>query len=81
MLLPRRQAKALFFGHTHDWTVREREGLHLVNLPPTAYVFFEGKPSGWVDLRLGEAGGVLELRCLDRNHRQHGERVELAWRE
>ena len=23
-------------------------GIHLINLPPTAYVFEEGKPSGWV---------------------------------
>lgn len=80
LLAPRKQVKALFFGHTHAWSVRDRDGLHLVNLPPVAYVFQAGLPSGWVDVELTEGGATLELRCVDASHRQHGEKHELKWR-
>jgi 3',5'-cyclic-AMP phosphodiesterase len=80
ILQPRKQVKAVFFGHTHHWSVTEREGLHLVNLPPVAYVFAAGRPSGWVSAELADRGITLTLHALDRQHAQHGERHELAWR-
>lgn len=80
VLLPRKHVKAVVFGHTHDWKVAEHEGLHLVNLPPVAYVFRRGRPNGWVDARLRESGLTLELRALDPRHDQHGETRELQWR-
>jgi hypothetical protein len=75
-----KNAKALIWGHTHAWSVKEEDGLHLINLPPVAYVFQEGMPSGWVDMNLAEGGATLELRCIDPTHEQHGERHELRWR-
>src|SRR5205823_6092871 len=40
ILRPRKQVKAYFFGHTHNWNVRQDDsGIHLINLPPTAYIF------------------------------------------
>jgi hypothetical protein len=80
LLASRRQVKALFFGHTHHWSVAEEAGLHLINLPPVAYIFREGDPSGWVDVKLAETGATLELRCVDPAHKQHGEKHELRWR-
>ena len=80
VLLPRKHVKAVIFGHTHDWKTAEHEGLHLVNLPPVAYVFRAGRPNGWVDARLEENGILLELRSLDPRHKQHGQTVELMWR-
>ena len=79
-LLPRKQVKALFFGHTHDFSIEQREGMQLVNLPPTAYVFQEGKPNGWIDMQVTPRGAMLELRCLDPAHPQHGKLFELNWR-
>lgn len=81
LLAARRRVKALVFGHSHAWSVRKDDGLYLVNLPPVAYVFKEGMPNGWVDVRLSEAGGTLDLRCIDPAHPQHGERHELKWRD
>jgi hypothetical protein len=75
-----KHVKAFFFGHTHNWQVTEQSGVHFINLPPVAYVFAEGKPNGWVDVRLSDAGATLELRCLDTKHPKHGEKVELDWR-
>ena len=75
----RKHVKALFFGHTHNWSVTERKGLHLINLPPTAYVFGEGKPNGWVDVQLLEGGMKLQLHCLDANHALHKKTHDLRW--
>jgi len=80
VLLPRPHVKALIFGHSHVWKVDQREGLHLVNLPPVAYVFAPSNPNGWVDARVAADGMTLELRCLDQQHAQHGQRVQLKWR-
>jgi 3',5'-cyclic AMP phosphodiesterase CpdA len=80
VLAGRPQVKALIFGHTHRWHRERREGIHLINLPPVAYVFNQGMPSGWVEARLGERGAVLTLHTLDAGHRQNGETVELTWR-
>lgn len=80
ILMPRKQVKALFYGHTHRWRRAEREGLHLVNLPPVAYLFDKESPNGWVEMKLLDKGAVLTLHALDPKHRQNGEKVELSWR-
>ena len=81
IIRPRKQVKAYIFGHTHNWKVEEDlSGIHLVNLPPVAYVFKEGEPSGWVHATLERKGMRLELRCLDPAHKSHGQVVKLKWR-
>ena len=80
LLVPRRQVKAYIFGHTHHWSLAKHEGIHLVNLPPVAYLFQPSDPNGWVEARLADGAMTLELRALDKNHRANGQTVELAWR-
>jgi 3',5'-cyclic AMP phosphodiesterase CpdA len=81
VLRPRRQVKAYFFGHTHRWEVRQDEsGIHLINLPTTAYLFDAGQPNGWVHATVRAESARLELRCLDRAHKDHGQVVNLSWR-
>jgi hypothetical protein len=61
--------------------LKQRDGLHLVNLPAVAYVFMKGKqPSAWVDCILASDGMALELRSLDPAHPAHGKKTELKWR-
>jgi hypothetical protein len=73
--------KAYVFGHSHRWSIDQHEsGMYLINLPSTAYVFEQEEPSGWVNATLLENGIHLELRCTDRTHPKHGERIELQWR-
>lgn len=79
VLLPRRQVKALFFGHTHVWSQRQREGLHLVNLPATAYVFQPDEPSGWIDAVVGERSIRLQLHCV-KTHAMDNEVIDLDYR-
>ena len=81
VIRPRSQVKAYVYGHTHTWKVeRQDNGIHLINLPPTSYVFTAGYPSGWVHARLGKKGMQLELHCVDRSHKDHGQVVDLPWR-
>jgi hypothetical protein len=81
VIRPRRQVKAYIFGHTHVWKVdRDPSGIHLINLPPVAYVFREGEPAGWVHASLERKGMRLDLRCLDTAHKAHGQVVNLEWR-
>jgi predicted phosphodiesterase len=80
ILYHRKQVKAHVFGHTHTWTTFTREGLHSVNLPPTAWVFKEDRPQGWTDLRLTESGATFTLNCLNPKHPQHAQVLDLKWR-
>jgi 3',5'-cyclic AMP phosphodiesterase CpdA len=80
LILPRKFVKAVVFGHTHTWKLSEVEGVHLVNLPPTAYKFGPMEPNGWVHCQLGDSGATLELRALDTAHAEHGKKFELKWR-
>ena len=81
LLGPRRHVKAVYYGHTHNWSVTQRDdGLHEVNLPPTAYVFNAERPNGWVTCDLAEDACKLTLSCLDKAHPEHGQTHELAYR-
>ena len=81
IIRPRKQVKAYVFGHTHHWHVKpDPSGIHLVNLPPVAYLFQEGDPAGWVHATLKAESMRLELRCLDQTHKEHGRVLDLKWR-
>src|SRR5205823_10801422 len=80
VILPRRQVKMLLFGHTHQWHQGKLEGMHLINLPATAYVFKEGQPSAWVDCTVNDASADLTIRCLDAGHPLNMRKIGLAWR-
>ncbi|MDB6059008.1 MAG: Metallophosphoesterase [Verrucomicrobiales bacterium] len=81
ILRPRKQVKAWFFGHTHFWNTQQDEsGIHLVNLPCVAYPFKPEAPSGWVHSTLKPEGMRLELRCVDKTHKQQGDVKDLKWR-
>ena len=77
---PRRRVKAVFFGHTHTWKRWEDEGIHMVNLPATAYAFSEGEPTGWVLARARPDGIEIELKAIGAAHADHGKKFELRWR-
>ena len=82
VIRPRKQVKAYIYGHTHTWKVeQDASGIHLVNLPPVAYVFHEGDPAGWVEANLERNGINLEFHCLDHGHKAHGQIVKLKWRK
>ena len=76
-----RQVKAFVFGHTHHWHVETHaSGVQLINLPPTGYVFEQGRPSGWVRCTLTRDGAEFELRSLDGKHPEHAQVKKVSWR-
>lgn len=79
LLESRKQVKAFIYGHTHNWAISKRGRLHLINLPPVAYVFAQEKPNGWVEAQTHADGLNLQLHAHDTNHPQHGQKVELTW--
>jgi hypothetical protein len=81
VLCPRYQVKAYIFGHTHRWRVASYRGIHLLNVPATAWLFDAKEPRGWVDVRLRPDGATLVLNALDKTHKSHGQTVELTWRK
>lgn len=81
VLAPRRQVKALIFGHTHHWNISQHDsGIHLINLPQTSYAFKAGNPSGWVRATFTDSGAEFELRSLDPKHPEHAQVHQLKWR-
>jgi 3',5'-cyclic AMP phosphodiesterase CpdA len=80
VLLPHKQVKALFFGHTHRYHHLVVDGLNLVNLPATGFLFAQGPPLGWMDLRIEKAGARVQLHCLDPKHPLQNEVLDLKWR-
>ena len=81
VLTTHKNIAAYVFGHSHDWRVRSvpAAGLHLINLPPTAYVFNKARPNGWVLAAPSAKGLQVTLYALDRSHAQHRESHMLNW--
>lgn len=76
----RKQVKAYFYGHTHTWKTLRVNGIHMINIPATAWRFDQSQPFAWVLLTLKDNGMSLTLRSIDPEHPKHNEIVNLAWR-
>lgn len=77
---PRKQVKAVVYGHSHRWEHEDRNGLHLVNVPAIAYAFADDQPLGWVRFEPTDGGAELALRCIGGDRSKDGQRLALTWR-
>ncbi len=80
VIRPRRQVKAVFYGHSHRWENAEDAGIHLVNLPAVAYPFAANQPLGWCRFRPSADGAEVELRCVGGDRSKDRQTVALRWR-
>jgi len=80
VIVPRKQVKAYVYGHTHVWRHTQRDGIHLINLPATAWIFDAKQPNGWTDLILRPDGATFTLHALDPKHSKHGQKFDVVWR-
>ncbi|MBB6431631.1 metallophosphoesterase family protein [Algisphaera agarilytica] len=80
LLWNRRQVKAIFHGHKHAWGIREANGIHIVGLPATSYVFKDGEQPGYVEARVRPDHIELTQRCLNAQHPAEGQTHALAYR-
>ena len=81
LLGERTHARAYFYGHTHEWQHDRQEHLHLINQPAVSYYFGKGHAHGWVDMKLTETSADLELNCINRKHKQHGDRRQVGLKD
>ncbi|WP_437193148.1 metallophosphoesterase family protein [Planctomicrobium sp. SH527] len=79
LLKSRKQVKAFFYGHSHRWHIEQKDGIHLVNLPPVAYVFNPELPNGWVLAQLNAKGIGLHLHTIAADHKLNNQKVDLTW--
>ncbi|MCA9090382.1 MAG: metallophosphoesterase [Planctomycetaceae bacterium] len=79
LLEARPHVKAYIFGHTHSWSATRHGNLHLINLPPVAYVFGKDRPNGWTQATFTPTGVTLELNTINSAHPLSGEKKELTW--
>lgn len=76
----RNRVKAYLFGHSHQWVLEQREGVHFINLPALAWLFDEEQPRAWTEAVLGPDGMRLQLHCLNDVSTANGSRCDLQWR-
>jgi hypothetical protein len=74
-----RQVKAIFYGHSHAWSITARQGVKLVNLPALGYNFTPEEPVGWVDARFRPTGVDLTLHAIAGNRTQDGQISRIVW--
>ncbi|MDA3923183.1 MAG: metallophosphoesterase [Kiritimatiellae bacterium] len=75
-----RHVKAVFYGHSHNYSFTKAEDLDLINLPSTAYAFGKKSSVGWVDATFTATGATLKLNATAGNKEQDGEVTEIKWR-
>lgn len=80
IIVPRKQVKAVIYGHSHAYRYDRVKGVHLINLPATGYSFADEEPVGWVEARLSAEGGDFTLHAFASNTSDDGKATSLAWR-
>jgi len=80
VILPQRQVKAVFYGHSHNYNFTKQDDLDLINLPSTAYNFGDSIPVGWVDATFTASGASLKLNAIAGNRADDGKVTEISWR-
>jgi 3',5'-cyclic-AMP phosphodiesterase len=81
IIRPHAQVKAIFYGHSHAWSITEKQGVKLINLPALAYNFGpkEKEPVGWIDARFRATGVDLTLHAIAGNRDQDGKTSQIKW--
>jgi 3',5'-cyclic AMP phosphodiesterase CpdA len=77
---PYAKVKAIFYGHSHEYSYRQHRGIHLVNLPAVGYNFTDKEPVGWVDALFSPDGVDLTLKAIGGNRDKDGQTTSLSWR-
>ena len=58
-------AKAYIFGHSHFWRQNKRKsGVHLINLPTTAWTFDNTVPRGFTDAKVDDRGMAMTFHAV-----------------
>jgi len=80
IILPRKQVKAVFYGHTHAYRYEQVKGMHVINIPAVGYNFSDKEPLGWIEARFLSDGGEFTLHAFAGSMTNSGKTTSLAWR-
>ena len=70
----------MFYGHSHEYKFGVHEGIHLINVPSTAYTFSDNQPTGRMTMAQSPKGANLVLRAQGGNTALNGAANTLVWR-
>ncbi len=76
---PHRHVKAIFYGHSHRYHIKQKEHIYLINQPARGYNFSDNEPVGWLDATFSPQGVDLTLRAIAGNKKGNGETKVIAW--
>jgi Icc protein len=79
VLKPNKHVKAIFYGHSHVWSLTERQRVKLINLPAIGYNFRDQDPVGWVESRFHRKGVELTMRAFGGNTADNGKKFDVTW--
>ncbi len=79
IVTPHSEVKAIFYGHSHVWSLTERDHLKLINLPAVGYNFADKEPVGWVDSIFRPNGVDLTLHAFAGNRNEDGKKFVINW--
>jgi Icc protein len=80
VVAPAKNFKAIIYGHSHAYSYRTYEGIHLVNIPAIGYNFSDHHPVGWVAATFSRTGAEMTLRAIGGNTADDGKTTRLTWR-
>lgn len=79
IMKPYRQVKAIFYGHSHAYSVAQRDHIYLINQPATGYNFSDAQPVGWLDAKFTPQGVGLTLHAIGGNLEENGQTKQIEW--
>ena len=80
LIAPFSHVKAIIFGHSHMYQFFEKDGVHFINLPSTAYCFKDTEPLGWVEAIFRKDQGEFTLHAIAGNKEQDKVTKTLKWK-
>lgn len=79
ILKPNKHVKAIFYGHSHVWSLTDRQKVKLINLPAIGYNFRDQDPVGWVEADFHRKGVELTMRAFAGNTADNGKKFNVKW--
>ena len=79
ILKPNKHVKSIIYGHSHVWSITERQRVKLINLPAIGYNFRDQDPVGWVEASFHRKGVELTMRAFAGNTADNGKKFDVKW--
>ena len=79
LVRPHGKVKAIFYGHSHEYSIRRKRKMQLINIPAVGYNFRDSDPVGWLDAVFRPDGVDLTLYAIGGNTEGDGQTTQVNW--